>query len=308
MRILATLALLIATAPLPGSAAQIGDPHADVTVTAPAFQRDKGPVVAVDSGHFNFHTIDGRFGPFGRLLSNDGFTVKAHEGTFTAASLGETSILVIANALGPANTENWSRPIHSAFTKDEIAVVKRFVEAGGSLLLIADHMPFGGAAIEMGTAFGFTFIDGFAFYVPEPAAPDFFSVADSTLAKDIVTIGKSVNDPIDRLATFTGSAFRAPSGARPLLRLSSDYVVMIPATAWQFLPDTPRLSGDGLLQGAVMPYGRGRIAVFAEAAMFTAQIEDTNPGARIGFTAPGAEQNKQFVLNVAHWLAGLLGP
>ena len=308
MRVLAALAFLMVTAPLPGSAAQVGDPHADVTVSAPAFQRNKGPVVAIDSGHSNFHTIDGRFGPFGRLLSNDGFAVKAHEGSFTADSLGKTSILVIANALSPANTENWSRPIHSAFTADEIAVVKGFVADGGALLLIADHMPFGGAAIEMGAAFGFTFIDGFAFYVPEPAAPDFFSVADATLVKDIVTIGKSGNNPIDRLATFTGTAFRAPSGARPLLRLNSDYVVMMPATAWQFLPDTPRLSGDGLLQGAVMQYGKGRIAVFGEAAMFTAQIEDTNPAARIGFTAPGAEQNKQFVLNVAHWLAGLLGP
>ncbi len=56
-----------------------------------------------------------------------------------------------------------------------------------------------------------------------------------------------------------------------------------------------------------MPYGHGRLAVFGEAAIFTAQIEDTN-GNRIGFTVPGAEGNKQFVLNVAHWLAGLVGP
>jgi hypothetical protein len=40
--------------------------------------------------------------------------------------------------------------------------------------------------------------------------------------------------------------------------------------------------------------------------MFSAQV--TGPERRpMGMNAPGAEQNSQFVLNVMHWLSGLIG-
>ena len=49
----------------------------------------------------------------------------------------------------------------------------------------------------------------------------------------------------------------------------------------------------------------GPAAFFGEAAMFSAQV--TGPERRpMGMNAPGAEQNAQFVLNVMHWLSGLM--
>lgn len=54
-----------------------------------------------------------------------------------------------------------------------------------------------------------------------------------------------------------------------------------------------------------MAHGRGRVAVFGEAAMFTAQV--TGPERQpMGMNAPGAEQNAQLLLNVLHWLSGLM--
>ena len=51
--------------------------------------------------------------------------------------------------------------------------------------------------------------------------------------------------------------------------------------------------------------GRGRVAVFGEAAMFSAQV--SGPERRpMGMNRPTAAQNPQFLLNVMHWLAGLL--
>jgi len=291
----------------PVMAAAIGDNAADVGVKTPAYEKDKGPIVAVDAGHMNYHTIDSRFGPFAKLLSNDGFRVMPHLGAFTAEALSGVSILVVANALNPVNANQWSLPTPSAFTTDEIAAVRAFVANGGSLLLIADHMPFSGAAADLAAAFDVTFFNGFAFHMPEPRPVDFFASADGSLGQDLILAGRLDTEHVARVATFTGSAFRAPEKARRLLVLTNDYQIIMPQTAWVFSPQTPRIDGGGLLQGAVMPYGRGRLAVFGEAAMFTAQVEDTN-GNRIGFTVPGAEGNKQFVLNVAHWLAGLLGP
>ncbi len=307
MRFIALTVMGLLTFAAPAMAAAIGDNAADVSVKTPAYEKDKGPIIAVDAGHLNYHTIDGRFGPFAKLLSNDGFRVMPRNGAFTAEALSGVSILVIANALNPANANQWSLPTPSAFTQEEIAAVKTFVENGGSLLLIADHMPFSGAASDLAAAFGVTFFNGFAFHMPEPRAVDVFTNADGSLGQDIVFAGRITANNVARVATFTGSAFRAPENARRLLILTNDYQIIMPQTAWVFSPQTPRIAGGGLLQGAVMAHGHGRLAVFGEAAMFTAQIEDTN-GNRIGFTVPGAEDNKQFVLNISHWLAGLLGP
>ena len=66
---------------------------------------------------------------------------------------------------------------------------------------------------------------------------------------------------------------------------------------------TPQISGAGMLQGVLLRPGKGRLAVFGEAAMFSAQ---TSGPTRFGFNDPTAPQNAQFVLNTLHWLSGLL--
>jgi hypothetical protein len=69
----------------------------------------------------------------------------------------------------------------------------------------------------------------------------------------------------------------------------------------------PERDAGGYLQGAILKEGQGRVAVFGEAAMFSAQVmPSATPPFRFGFNASGAEQNKQFILNLLHWLAGVL--
>jgi len=45
------------------------------SVASPQFASGSGPRVLVDAAHGNFHTIDGRFAPFGELLRADGYRV-----------------------------------------------------------------------------------------------------------------------------------------------------------------------------------------------------------------------------------------
>jgi hypothetical protein len=52
-------------------------------------------------------------------------------------------------------------------------------------------------------------------------------------------------------------------------------------------------------------FGEGRLAFFAEAAMFTAQVFDQGR-VRAGMNAPEAEDNQQLLLNVMRWVVGLL--
>ncbi len=91
--------------------------------------------------------------------------------------------------------------------------------------------------------------------------------------------------------------------------MPDDWQVRLPEEAWVFSERTPAVSTRGLVQGAVLRHGQGRVAVFGEAAMFTAQTSVRNGIVRpMGMNHPGASENTQFLLNVAHWLSGLLGP
>ncbi len=301
----AALALgLVLTAP--AVAQQVADPDVDLSVARPAWGADAGPRVVIDGGHHNFHTVDGRFAPFAALLRRDGFRVEGRTSAFTAEDLRAVDILVVSNALNAVNDgdDGWKLPTPSAFTPAEIAAVRAWVEQGGSLLLIADHMPFAGAATDLGAAFGVTWSNGFARRAV-PGGPDIFTLADGTLKDDVVTRGRSAEERVARLRTFTGSAFRATAGARPLIVFPQGYVSDEPKVAWVFDADTRQIDIGGALQGAAIPVGKGRVAVFGEAAMFSAQLGGPRRQ-KMGFNAPDAPDNKTFVLNVLRWLAGVL--
>lgn len=285
-------------------AQQVNDPDADVSVAHPAFPQKDGPVVAIDSGHYNFHTIAGRYQPFASVLRNDGFRVVDFNSAFTRDGLTPFRVLVISNALPAALVKDWSLPATSAFSPAEIEALKAWVMEGGSLLLIADHRPFAGSAGELAAALGFSFVDGVVERDPL-GQRDIFTLADGSLRADVVTQGRDAESTVTSLQTFTGSAFHAPPTARPIIVLPAGYKsheCLLPCRGTVAESDV-----GGYLQGAVMPSGKGRIAVFGEAAMFSAQVvKGTNPPFRGGFNAKGAEQNKQFVLNLVEWLAGVL--
>ncbi len=301
--VLATACLIFASVQANAQGAR-SDESADVTVARPAFIESMGPRIGIDSYHHNYHTIDNRFAPFASLARNDGFRVVDSNMPFEAESLSNIDILVISNALSAMSAANWTLPPTSAFAAREIDALKNWVFEGGSLLLIADHAPFGGNATELANAFGFEFENVVVSRNRPNARADIFTIAGGTLRSDILTSGRDVEDAVDAVRTFTGSAFRAPPDARPIIVLPNTYSLRdcgLPC------PDTARArNAAGWLQGAVLVLGQGRVAVFGEAAMFTAQIVPRNPPFRFGFSAPGAEQNKQFVLNILRWLAGAL--
>ena len=81
---------------------------------------------------------------------------------------------------------------------------------------------------------------------------------------------------------------------------------MTPEGAFQFKPETPRVPVAGWCQGAVLGVGKGRVAIFGEAAMFTAQLAGPEKKS-MGMNAPEAAKNYQFLLNVMHWLSNVAG-
>jgi hypothetical protein len=297
------LAIIILSSQL--IAQQVADTLFKPNVGAPAFKEGAGPTVLIDEGHHNFHTMNGRYLAFTRLLQRDGYVVKPQLGQFTRMELDGAKILVISNALAKENEDDWNLPTPSAFDSAEIVTVRDWVKAGGSLWLIADHMPFPGAAERLAAEFGILMGNGFALDAKTENGRMRFARADGSLADHPITNGRNRSECIDSVIAFTGQAFRLEGAGVPLMTLRSNIVLLMPEVAWQFSKLTPSLSASGMLQGAVVPFGKGRVAVFGEAAMFSAQVSGPNR-MPAGMNDPSAPQNAQFLLNVVHWLSGLL--
>lgn len=259
------------------------DMDADVSVATPRYEANTGPIVLFDGAHQNLHTIEGSYAPFAQLLRNDGLRVAENENTFTLDGLSGASLLIIANAETDGN---------SAFTPDEIAAVREYVEGGGSLLLIADHMPYPLAVQDLAANFGAEWLNVYS---------------DNTHDGRVTRrSGDLVDDPITgdvtRIRTFGGSCFIAPD-MRPLLRAGETWSLQTEDETGEGYSD--KFPADGCLIGAVAEVGEGRIAFFAEGAMFSAQILAFDGRTKlIGFNAPHAGQNRTFILNIVHWLVG----
>lgn len=292
---------------VPVAAQQVADTAFRPPLGAPTWAEAQGPHVVLDEAHHNFHTLEGRYLTFARLLRGDGFVVNPGRRSLTADALRGASVLVVANALAAENElpARWKLPTPSAFTTDEIAAVRAWVEGGGALLLIADHMPFPGAAHELAAAFGFELLNGFALADGQvaPRPPMVFRRADGSLGDSWVTRGSGPSERVDSVASFTGEAFRAPEGATSILTLHPGTMDLLPDTAWFFHDDTPTVDVSGWSQGAILDVGKGRVAVFGEAAMFSAQRKGPQ-GDPMGMNAPVASQNPRLLLNLMHWLAG----
>lgn len=289
----------------PAFAKQIADPAFKPQVEKPAYAPGEGPTVSIDEAHHNFLTMDGGYKPFADLLRSDGYQVTSSKSRFTPESLKEIEILVIANALSEKNLNRYSLPVFPAFTPEEIDALRVWVEAGGSLMLVADHMPWAGAAKTLGEAFGFLFADGFAI-TDDGKATMHFETGNGTLQDHPILRGRTSSESIDRVMSFTGQAFRVRRGvdAKPVMVFNDRSVLLLPSEPWKFSAKTPRMSASGMFQAATLKVGAGRIAVFGDATMFTAKISDK--GTRFGMNHPEAKNNARFLLNAMHWLSGKL--
>lgn len=290
---------------------QRADPNFQATVAKPAYAKGKGPVILIDAAHSNFHTAGGRYRPFAQLLRNDGYVVRDSKDGFESGLAG-ASVMVVANAQG-SNESNDS----SAFNASEIAALHRWVESGGSLLVVVDHYPMGPAARQLGLAFGVTIGDGM---VQDSVAFDstskdhsqlVFSRTNGLLGGHAITTGRDSSERLTRIVSFTGTTLQGPPESTQLLRFSSSALAYSASPKIEKDGNVTRVivtygnpgSALGQSQGLAFNVGKGRVVVLGEAAMLTAQIDRT--GSAFGMGVPGTD-DRQFVLNVAHWLSRLL--
>ncbi|MFN0150392.1 MAG: hypothetical protein ACKVU1_06730 [bacterium] len=311
------LAIAQAEAPSPASIQQIADSTFHVTVARPAFAEEPLRVM-FDEVHHNFHTLEGRYRPFAELLEQDGCVLASGTEAFTQPFLSGFDLVVIANAMGDdpgvGTAATVSRP---AFTREEIEAVHGWVEAGGRLLLIAGHTPFGEAAACLAERFGVDMGRGYTLDrtlmlagQESPFVMD-FTRESGTLGDHPILDGREASETIARVIAFTGQSLRGPRESTPLLLLSPD-ALDLPAAAQAAAEDVEEirrqaLPAAGRSVAVALVAGRGRVVVVGEPGMLTAEIvsEPDREPQRIGMNVAGTD-NPQFVLNIVRWLAGVL--
>jgi hypothetical protein len=295
--------------PSPGPQ-QIADPNFTPSIDTPTYVGAARPLVVLDEAHENFHTLSGRYKPFADLLIADGYRVVAGTQPFTANSLAGARVLVIANALASGITSaNINNP-PSAFTPAESDAVRDWVARGGSLLLIADHSPFGATVAALSARFGVDMGKGYAWQTGAGTPPTTtISHTRDTGALAVHPITQGVN----RVVAFTGQSLSVPPGAVALLRFgpssyeSAGNEVQADLAAFQGGKPHHARSVAGRAQGVALEYGKGRLVVMGEAAMFSAQVirftdsDGRNNETKMGMNVAGND-NSQFLLNIMKWL------
>ena len=268
-------------------------------IVEPLFDESFAPVICIDSAHNNLHTLGGGFSPFARLMKANGFQMRDMNSSVTHTEmLSDCNIYAIINPLHESNLGNWRLPNPSAFTTQEVNVINNWVKEGGRLFLVADHMPFGGASFDLGKSFGFEFSNGFARLKKEGNQPDYFSLQNERLEEHPMLEGE-----IQSVTTFTGSAFTYPEEAELILSFKKGDISLEPEIAWQFEDTTKTIDLENYAQGTLMNYGTGKLAVFGEAAMFTARdITNENGTFKVGFNSSFAPDNQQFAVRLMRYL------
>ena len=264
------------------------------------------------------------FKPFADLLRNDGYNDVANTAKLTTGSLKGIEIQDIYNAIG--QLENCNNNSSPAFTKPECDAVYDWVKRGGSLFLIADHAPMGEAAAPLAERFGVTLGNGFVF----DSNPVNFNCKDPTelvfsehnhlLGSNPITRGRDDAERLHKLVAFTGESVTIPQGAIAILSLSSTVGEAPNRSALEPLYDENALNAQASLEAAIRQWpivgramavgftlDRGHVVVSGEAGMLTARgfMRKEEILGKTGMSVPGND-DKQYVLNVLHWLSGIL--
>lgn len=282
---------------------QVHDASFDAIVSEPAFGENP-PRMLFDDAHENFHRSDGRYAPFVTLMRNDGIAVTSGTSPFDAGTLEGHDILAIVNAHGGERGS-------SAFTDAEIDAVVSWVERGGSLLLVADHAPFGAAANALSERFGVTMMDAHVKDEEnsEPSLPGpfflLFTRENGLLGDHAILDGRGASERVEKAVTFGGQALRPKGGADVILALAPSARIVRDLGR----PAETEPAGEGAAAAVAVEAGRGRVVIVGEAAALTAQVITGDVARQAGVDelrvgmSRGDTDNKQLALNIVRWLA-----
>ncbi len=312
MRFDRALRLAAVTLLAPALMAQGGVDPDFVPAAYPDCQAPAGFVVGFDETDGAWGRITGRFGAVADVLACDGYEVQAFDTPFdeteTACldldpphcsyyqALLAIDLLVIGNA-----RPGWRPPVSEAHAH---AIARWVGEAGGRLFLVADHDPWPGKIQALAEALALDWPSLFEDWAPLQSEFRIFSLAppvdpflDGSLdPRHVIARGRSAAEEVLTVQTFYGSGLRREPGEPGNLLLAFP-----PGAQLTTADGLTKYPADGYGQGLAFDFGAGRVYASAEFTMFTATVDASGEK---GMNAHPS--NEQYLLNVVHWLEGLL--
>jgi hypothetical protein len=274
-------------------------------------QGNPSPIrVLLDGGHNE--EPDAGLADWKALLGTRGYQIDVHRSAITDSALRGVNILVIANpfpeprpvlvrkAAQEGRLLRWSTAANkSAFTDGEVQTVKRWIDAGGSLLLILNHAPHGATVGALAAAIGIptrSVETTDSTHLDPPRTPIpliLYTRQAGSFGSHVITAG------VDSVVSYGGGSFAVPEGVCSLLRVPPNRVdrEFIESTGtFQITPSR------GRSQAAALHVGTGRVVLLGQAAMVRSDpaVEQAELSGGIGNPHLG---NRQFVMNVIDWLA-----
>lgn len=294
------IALVISLSAIAGAfAQQTAEPTFDPGVKVKTYAAKEHPRVGLDEAHNNVYIASDRFKPLGDLLTNDGYEVLENKEKFQPQTLRSLRVLVIANAQGEGSTESTSP---AAFTDAECDIVRDWVSDGGSLLLAADHAPFANAAATLARTFGVSMGKGIAFDLVNFAGSPtnvVFRTEKGGLGDHPIIRGRNPGERLKQVVSYSGQTLSVPGIGVSLLKFGPTAHEAENSNELQLALEAARTQGAsaqtairhatpalGRAQAVALTFGRGRVVILGDAAMLSA--------------------DKQFALNVMHWLSSAL--
>jgi len=271
------------------------------TINKKTYPNDNGTIIYIDEGHNNHHMHKDDYIPLSKILESDGYRVKINTRKFSKSTLEDFEILLLASPQPDSITDDFRiLPTPNILSAEEVTAIKEWVHNGGSLFLVADHMPLAGTISSLAEAFGFTVYNSFILNSPSNGIID-FKISNGTMEENSpITKGRDESESITQIRTFTGHGFKIPEDAESILRLTKSQTVYITKETWNFKEVEDKFSAQGLSQGAVLTYNKGKVAFFGEATMFKARLLYGKK--QYGMNHKKAKDNYQLLLNVVHWL------
>ena len=135
-----------------------------------------------------------------------------------------------------------------------------------------------------------------------------FSRDNRLLGDHPITQGRDSSERVERILTFTGQSLKGPRESIALLALADSAVdrpVGLDGVVIKDASKAPRFRPPGGPRGVALTLGKGRVVVLGEAGMLSAQLNGPKR-LPMGMNARGND-NRQFALNIMHWLSNLPG-
>jgi hypothetical protein len=305
------IAFLLVFSVLTSEAQQINDSLFNTRVADPAYKNQR-PRVLIDAAHFNlFSTTTNRIEPLTKLLEADGYLVDTASTRFTKDLLSNHQILVILTAIGASPQSDSS--YFSAFTDSEIEVLYNWIRNGGSLLFGVDHSPYNyagerllrrlGVGIRFGVIEDSVYSEGGLEKGPDGRRENLvFTRENRLLGNHPIVAGRNTAEAIVKVGISSGQSIKPPRGGSVLFQLSPKaYNTGVGSSITYRKP-------IGVYNASAIAFqlGNGRVVITSDCSMWTAQLVKLgDKWIEFGMARKDLD-NRQFALNVVHWLSHLI--